>query len=57
MHHSPTAEPVAFIEFTEGEPRPVFETPGGRQFVVEDDGERVYGVCGSSRPMPSVMRL
>jgi hypothetical protein len=37
-------EPVAYIEFTDGLRRPVFEEPDGRQYVLDDDGEPVYGV-------------
>ena len=36
-------EPVAHVQFADGPLRPVFEADG-RQFVVTDDGERVYGV-------------
>ena len=32
------------IELVDGSRRPVFEEPGGRQYVVDDNGERVYGV-------------
>jgi hypothetical protein len=38
------AKPVAQVEFTEGEPRPVFEAMDGRQFIVDDDGNKIYGV-------------
>jgi hypothetical protein len=37
-------EPVAHVEFTEGALRPVFESTDGGQYVIGDDGERVYGV-------------
>jgi hypothetical protein len=37
-------EPVAQIEFTVGELRPVFETSSGQQYVLDDDGNRVYGI-------------
>jgi hypothetical protein len=36
-------DPVAFIRFAHGPLRPVFEADG-RQFVVDDDGDRIYGV-------------
>jgi hypothetical protein len=35
---------VANTEFVDGVTRPVFETPDGRQYVVDDDGELVFGV-------------
>jgi hypothetical protein len=34
-------EPIAYIELTDGTTRPVFLN--GRQSVIDDDGERVYG--------------
>lgn len=37
-------EPVARVEFLGGIMRPVFEDMDGRQWVTDDDGERVYGV-------------
>jgi hypothetical protein len=45
QQHQPGAQmqPVAFVHFAHGPLRPVFEADG-RQFVVSDDGERVYGV-------------
>jgi hypothetical protein len=36
-------EPVAHVQFAGGSMRPVFETDG-RQFVLGDDEEPVYGV-------------
>ena len=36
-------EPVAHVQFADGPLRPVFEADG-RQFVISDDGERVYGI-------------
>jgi hypothetical protein len=39
-----TDEHVASTEFLGGAMRPVFQTPEGRQYVVDDDGKRVYGV-------------
>jgi hypothetical protein len=38
-----TEEPIAQIEFVGGLMRAVFEE-GGRQFVIDDVGNRVYGV-------------
>jgi hypothetical protein len=38
-----THEPIAHIEFAGGPMWPVFED-GSRQYVVDDDGKRVYGV-------------
>jgi hypothetical protein len=35
---------IADVEFTSGAWRPVWETPQGRQYVLLDDGEPVYGV-------------
>ena len=35
---------VAYVEFVGGIMRPVYEEPGGRQYVFDDDGEQVYGV-------------
>jgi hypothetical protein len=35
---------VANCEFVDGVTRTVFETPDGRQNVVDDDGEFVFGV-------------
>jgi hypothetical protein len=37
------AEPVAHVLFAGGSMRPVFEVDG-RQFVLGDDGEPVYGI-------------
>jgi hypothetical protein len=31
--------------FTDGAERPVYEDGDGRQYVVDDDGRRVEGVC------------
>jgi hypothetical protein len=31
-------------DFTDGAGRPVFRDPDGRQFVEDDEGERVYGI-------------
>jgi hypothetical protein len=30
--------------FVDGSVRPVYEDAGGRQFVIGDEGEKVYGV-------------
>jgi len=35
---------VAYVEFVGGAMRPVYEEPGGRQYVIDNDGEPVYGV-------------
>jgi hypothetical protein len=35
-------EPITYIELADGTTRPVF-LDDGRQFVIDDDGERVYG--------------
>jgi hypothetical protein len=37
-------EPIAHIEFTTGKVRPVYETPDGRQYVIDDRDKVVYGV-------------
>jgi hypothetical protein len=39
------AEPeiIAYREFVDGSMRPVYDD-GRRQYVINDDGERVYGV-------------
>ena len=40
----PTDRHVAFTEFDYGPLRPVHERPGGRQYVIDNDGFPVYGV-------------
>ena len=35
---------VCYTRFTDGQRRPVYETPDMRQYVIDDDGEPVYGV-------------
>ena len=35
---------LADVDFVDGIRRPVSETPTGRQYVVDDDGQRLYGV-------------
>jgi hypothetical protein len=35
---------VADIDFVDGVRRPAWETRNSRQFVLQDDGEPVYGV-------------
>jgi hypothetical protein len=35
---------VADTEFVDGVWRPVYETPEGRQYVIDPDGEEVFGV-------------
>jgi PBCV-specific basic adaptor domain len=37
-------EQVASTEFAGGAMRPVYQTPEGRQYVIDDNGQRVYGV-------------
>jgi hypothetical protein len=37
-------EQVCQTEFVDGSMRPVYETPEHRQYVLDDDGEPVYGV-------------
>jgi phenolic acid decarboxylase len=43
---------VAAIRFTDGVWRDVFEEPTGRQYVLDHDGERVYGVWFIPRDEP-----
>lgn len=38
------AEPVAHVEFVDGTRRPVYEESPGRQYVLDDDGNRVCGI-------------
>jgi hypothetical protein len=35
---------IAYTEFNGPPMRPVYERPDGRQYVLDDDGEPVYGV-------------
>jgi hypothetical protein len=35
---------IAWVEFNDGPMRPVYEDVDGRQFVIDDDGQWVYGV-------------
>jgi hypothetical protein len=47
---------VAVTDFADGVRRSVFEEPDGRQYVYDNDGERVYGVWfippeGCDRPI------
>jgi hypothetical protein len=35
---------IAHVNFTDGTRRPVFEQLDGRQYVLEEEGDRVYGV-------------
>ena len=37
-------DPIAYVWFVDGVKRPIFEEPNGRQYVIDDDGEPVYGV-------------
>jgi hypothetical protein len=40
----PISEPICRTLFTDGVWRPVYESPGDRQYVIDDDGQRLYGV-------------
>ena len=42
-------EPIAYTEFVGGVLRPIFETFDGRQYVVDNDNEPVYGAWFVSR--------
>lgn len=35
---------IAYADFLDGIRRAVFEEPGGRQYVIDNDGEKAYGV-------------
>ncbi len=35
---------VAYILFTDGAKRPVYQEPSGKQYVIDDEGEKVYGL-------------
>jgi hypothetical protein len=35
---------IATVPFTDGVERPIFLDAHGRQYVIDDDGNRVYGV-------------
>jgi hypothetical protein len=35
---------IAYTTFLDGSKRPVFEQLDGRQYVLDDDAERVYGI-------------
>jgi hypothetical protein len=37
-------EVVAYVEFADGQRRPVYQDATGRQYVVDDDGEPIRGV-------------
>jgi hypothetical protein len=41
---TPSDAHVADIHFRDGSLRPVYECADGRQYVIADDGDRVYGV-------------
>ena len=50
-------EPVAHVRFADGPFRQVFEADG-RQFVITDDGDPVYGVWyipPDDRPVPIIL--
>lgn len=38
------SEPIVWVWFNDRWRRPVYEESDGRQFVIDDDGEKVYGV-------------
>ena len=44
---------VATIEFTDGIWRSVCEEPDGKQYVRDDEGDRVYGVWFIARDEPA----
>jgi hypothetical protein len=48
---------VATIWFIDGVWRPVYEGAAGRQYVINGDGEKVYGVwfIPPSEPSPTVI--
>jgi hypothetical protein len=46
---------VGHREFVDSQVRPVYEDPGGRQYVIGDDGERVAGVWVPPADEPSVV--
>jgi hypothetical protein len=35
---------IAFVLFTDGAKRPVYQEPSGKQYVIDDEGEKVHGV-------------
>jgi hypothetical protein len=37
-------EVVAYVDWTDGQRRPVYQDARGRQYVAGDDGEPVHGV-------------
>ena len=39
----PSIDPIAYVEFTDGTRRSVYVDSKGRQFILDDDGQRVYG--------------
>ena len=49
-------EPLAHVRFADGSIRPVFEEDG-RQFVTDNEGNRVYGVWFIPRgePVPFIV--
>jgi hypothetical protein len=44
LHRSVAAASLGCRDFTDGTRRPVHADPDGRQWIIGDDGERVYGV-------------
>jgi hypothetical protein len=37
-------KPIASIPFTDGIARPAFRDAGGRQYILDEEGQPVYGV-------------
>lgn len=35
---------IAYVPFTDAEVRPVYEQPDQRQYVIDPDGVRIFGV-------------
>jgi len=35
---------IAYVRFVDGARRPVYLEAGGKQYVFDDEGEKVYGV-------------
>jgi hypothetical protein len=49
---------IAYRQFVDGSLRPVYDN-GGRQYVINDDGDRVYGVFyipGDETQFPLIVR-
>jgi hypothetical protein len=56
-HGTDMDEYVATIQFSDGVWHPVYEEGDGRQYVIDDDGEKVYGVwfIPPGEPSPTVI--